>query len=269
MSLTENGASGFTMPVQPMGGYGNGFGGLGSDSFTFLIILFLFAFMGNGWNGFGGFGGGGNNGTTYVANDIQRGFDQATLTNGINGISSAICNGFSNVQQSLCTGFAGVEQGANARQLANMQQSFANQTAMMQGFNALGSQFADCCCENRLANCQTQNIIQNEGNATRIADANNARDLLTAFNSGIQSLKDQIYADRLDDERRENANLRQELMFARGQASQIDQNAAIINGVYNRLNECPVGTVPVYGEQPIFSCNRNLAGNFGCGCSAV
>lgn len=264
LTTTENG-NGFTMPVMPMGNaYGNGFGGSwGGDGFFWLIILFLFAFMGNGWGN--GFGNGSGSGTTYVANDIQRGFDQATLTSGINGLSTSLCNGFSNVQQSLCNGFAGVngaisngfaqsEISANARQMADMQQQFA-----------LQSQLAQCCCDNRLATCQTQNIIQNEGNATRIADANNTRDLLTAFNDGIQSIKDQIFADRLDDERRENANLRQELIFARGQASQIDQNAAIINGVYNRLNECPVGTVPVFGEQPIFQCNNNT----GCGCGVA
>lgn len=141
MSLTENSGNGFTMPVQPMGGYGNGgsFGGWGNDTFTFLIILFLFAFMGNGWGN--GYGNGG--GTTYVANDVQRGFDQATLTSGINGISTSLCNGFSNVQQSLCNGFAGVngaisngfaqaEIANNARQMADMNQQFALQSQLAQ-----------------------------------------------------------------------------------------------------------------------------------------
>ena len=52
MSLTEN--SNMVMPVGPMYGNGNGFGGFGDDGW--LIILFLFALMGN--NGWGGFGGG-------------------------------------------------------------------------------------------------------------------------------------------------------------------------------------------------------------------
>ena len=150
---------------------------------------------------------------------------------------------------------------------------------MMQGFNQLGSQFADCCCENRLANCQTQNIIQNEGNATRFADANNTRDLLTAFNSGIQSIKDQLCEYRNDQKDETIANLRQELMFSRGQASQVEQTAQIlannnaqtaifqqglnneVDALYNRLNSCPVPTTPVYGRTPIFTCQNN-----GCGC---
>ena len=51
-------------------------------------------------------------------------------------------------------------------------------------------------------------------------------------------------------------------------ASQTAQNAFIAQGfsnevdnLYNRLNSCPVSTVPVYGKQPIFTC-----GNQGCGC---
>lgn len=149
MSLTDNNGNGFTMPVQPMGGYGSngGFGGWGNDTFTFLIILFLFAFMGNGWgNGYGANGGG----TTYIANDVQRGFDQATLTSGINGISTGLCNGFSNVQQSLCNGFAGVngaisngfaqsEISANARQMADMQQNFGLQSQLAQCLKKVSS----------------------------------------------------------------------------------------------------------------------------------
>jgi hypothetical protein len=54
------------------------------------------------------------------------------------------------------------------------------------------------------------------------------------------------------------------------QASQTAQNAFISQGfanevdqLYNRLNNCPVPTTPVYGRTPIFTCN----GNSGCGCN--
>ena len=248
------------------GNYGNN--GFGDDS-GWWVILFLILAMGGNWgNGFGGNGGGG-----YAPwlmntdNDVERGFDQLATTNALSGLQASVSNGFANTATQLCNGFAGVEAGANARQIANMNQNFGMQTAMMQGFNNIGSQFADCCCENRLANCQTQNIIQNEGNATRFADANNTRDILTALNGGIQSIKDQLCADKIDAKNDEISQLRQEVLYARGQASQVAQNAAIINGVYNRLNECPVGTVPVYGEQPIFTC-PTTANNCGCGCGS-
>ena len=79
-------------------------------------------------------------------------------------------------------------------------------------------------------------------------------------------------ADKIDAKNDEIAQLRQELLYARGQASQDVQTARIIAGqsaevdaLYNRLNNCPVNTVPVYGKQPIFTCGGNscnCGGNF-------
>lgn len=294
MALTDESGNGMVMPVTPMygggntGGFGNGFGGDG------WWILLLFILLGNGaWNnGFGGYGG--NDLYPWMNNsqNINNGFRDQMLNTSINGIqqgvnnlSTQLCNCCSDVQMSLANGFAGVEQGANARQIANMNQAFGAQTAMMQGFNGIQSQLADCCCENRLANCQTQNIIQNEGNATRFADANNTRDILTAMNAGIQSIKDQLCQDKIDAKNETIANLRQELMFSRGQASQVEQTAQLlannntqtaifqqglnneVDALYNRLNNCPVPTTPVYGRTPIFTCNNN--NGCGCGCGNV
>jgi hypothetical protein len=59
------------------------------------------------------------------------------------------------------------------------------------------------------------------------------------------------------------------------QASQTAQTAQIlagqaaeIDGVYNRLKNCPVPSMPVYGNQPIFTCGGNNGG-CGCGCGGV
>jgi len=64
--------------------------------------------------------------------------------------------------------------------------------------------------------------------------------------------------------------LRTQLNFANLQASQVAQTASIregqidaVNSLYNRLDTCPVGTTPVYGRVPIFTCNG------GCGCQSV
>jgi len=165
------------------------------------------------------------------------------------------------VQMSLANGFAGVEQGANARQIANMQTAFAGQTAMAQGFNQLSSQFADCCCENRLGLADLKYTVATENCADRQALNEGVRDIIASQTAGTQRILDQLCADKIDAKNDEIAQLRQEVLFARGQASQVTQNANIINGIYDRLNQCPVGTVPVYGEQPIFTCN-----NGGCGC---
>lgn len=295
MALTDESGNGMVMPVTPMygggnaGGFGNGFGG---DGFWILLLFLLLG--NNGWGGLGGYGG--NDLYPWMNNsqNINNGFRDQMLNTSINGIqqgvnnlSTQLCNCCSDVQMSLANGFAGVEQGANARQIANMQQAFNAQTAMMQGFNSIQGQLADGCCENRLANCQTQNIIQNEGNATRFADANNTRDILTAMNAGIQSIKDQLCQDKIDAKNETIANLRQELMFSRGQASQVEQTAQLlannntqtaifqqglnneVDALYNRLNNCPVPSTPVYGRTPIFTCNGNNGCGCGCGCGNV
>jgi hypothetical protein len=150
-----------------------------------------------------------------------------------------------------------------------MNTAFATQTAMNAGFNGLQAQLAQCCCDNRLATCQTQNIVQNEGNATRFADANNTRDIIDSQTRGTQAILDKLCSLELDAKNDTIAQLRQELLYARGQASQDVQTATLragqeaeVDALYNRLNNCPVGTVPVYGRQPIFSCPQTA----GCGC---
>ena len=285
--LSENGnGNGLVMPVAPMYGGGGGFGnsGFGGD-WGWIILLLLLAGWGNGngfGGGFGGMGGFAADGAALYpwmnqANLTSNGFQNQMLNDnitsirdGVHNLSTQLCNCCSDMQMAMANGFAGVEQGANARQIANMQQAFNSQIATMQGFNQLGTQFADCCCENRLANCQTQNIIQNEGNATRFADANNTRDLLTNQTANTQAILDKLCQLELDGKNDRIADLERQLTFANLQASQVAQTAEIqrgqvaeVDALYNRLSQCPVPTEPVYGRQPIFTCPQN---NNGCGC---
>ncbi len=273
------------MPVGPLygGNGGGGFGGFGGD-WGSLIVLFLIAAMFGGFgNGFGGGFGGGNgdfpwlmSGQAGINANTNDGFrDQmlqtgiTSIRDGIGNLSTQLCGCCGDMQMALANGFSGVEQGANARQIANMQTAFGLQNAMNQGFNALGTQLSDCCCENRLATCQTQNIIQNEGNQTRFADANNTRDIIQSQTQGTQAILDKLCALELDGYKRENDNLRTQLNMATLRESQTAQNAFIQQGfsdevdqLYNRLSNCPVPSTPVYGRTPIFTCN----GNNGCGC---
>ena len=281
MALTDDGIN-MSMPVQPYNGMGNnGFGGDGA-----WLILFLLLALGGNW---GGNWGGNNNGCGIVPTidgSMQRGFDQAAVMGGINGITSTASNGFSDVQTALCSGFAGVNQGIangfaqaeianNSRQMADMNQTFGVQTAMMQGFNNLQGQLASCCCDARLATCQTQNAVQAEASATRFADANNTRDIIDSQTRGTQAILDKLCALELDgvkgqlaQAQRENIALQNQVNMATMQASQTAQTAQILAGqsaeidaVYNRLKNCPVPSMPVYGNTPIFTC-----GNNGCGC---
>ena len=296
MALTDENGGGIpaTMLVGPtgygggmpypvyQGGGGNG-GGWDNGNGWWIILLFILLASGN-WgnqqNGNGGFGGGmpivvDNNG-----GNVQRGFDQAAIMggingvqNGINGLSTQLCNCCGDVQMALANGFAGVEQGANARQIANMQQAFAAQTAQSQGFNAVQAQLAQCCCDNRLATSQLQAVVQQENCADRAAVSDGIRDIIVNNTANTQRILDQLCQDKIDAKNETIAQLRSELMFARGQASQDVQTAAIragqattANQLIQEMRSCPVPSMPVYGMTPIFSCPNNQG--CGCGCNA-
>ncbi|WP_407384969.1 hypothetical protein [Ruminococcus sp.] len=264
----ENGSgSDMVMPVTPMGGnYGGGFGngGFGGD-WGWIILLLLFA--GGGWgNGYGGgFGGGYDfpwlfNGQQNINTNTNNGFRDAMINDnitsvrdGIHGLSTQICGGFSDTQMAMANGFASVEQGANARQMADMQQMFGLQSALQ-----------NCCCENRAATQDLKYTIATEESATRQANTANTQAILDKLcQLELDGVKAQVEAknDRI-------AELQTQLNMATLRESQTAQNAFIAQGLnnevdalYNRLNNCPVPTTPVYGRTPIFTCNNN-----GCGC---
>jgi len=288
MALDSNSNGNMVMPVSPMYGGGNGgFGNMFGDNGWWIVLLILFA---GGWNnGFGnGFGGAGNmalgydfpwllNGQSGINNNTNNGFQFAMLNDGvtsirdgISGISTQLCGGFAGVTASVTNAQNALAQQLYTNQLADLERSFNAQAASTQGMNAIQSQLASCCCDNRLATCQTQNIVQNEGNATRFADANNTRDIIDAQTRGTQVILDKLCALEIDAKNDTIAQLRQELTFAKGQASQIEQTAILrqgqeaeVDALYNRLSNCPVPTTPVYGRTPIFTCNQN---QYGCGC---
>ena len=223
---------------------GNGGGFMNGDASWWIIILFLFAFMGNGWgNGYGGNAGG------AVPYGVQQGFDQAALVSGINGINS-----------SICAGFAGVEASANARQIADMQTAFAGQTAMNQGFNGLQSQLASCCCENRLATANLASDLAREACADRAAVTDALRSVLEANNASTQRILDQMCQDRLDQKNEEIQNLRQQMNMMQLASSQNAQTQALIAN-----NEAQTAALEQY-LSPVPRPAYIVANPNGCNC---
>ena len=287
----SNGSNGYPYPVYMNGGNGFGNSGFGDSSWIWLILI-LALFGGNwGGNGFGGgFGGGyGNeyawlsNGQKEIMQNTNDGFNTLHLSNqiegtrdAIHGISNQICNSTADVTSAITNGFYNSEITANNRQMADMNQNFSNQIATLNGFNNLNNALQQCCCKNELATCQTQNIVQNEANSTRFADANNTRDIITNATANTQAILDKLCQLELDgvkaqlDAKNDRiSDLQRENLMKDLQASQTAQNAFISQGfanevdaLYNRLSNCPVPSTPVYGRTPIFTCN----GNNGCGC---
>lgn len=297
MALNDEGM-GTTMLMQPAYGapYGGNNGGFGFGGDWAWILLLLV--LGGGWGGFGGFGMGGMMGAGMLGMDMgfglypwmnqaeitTQGFQNQALSGQINGIQNAVTSGFGDVQlglaginQNICQTGNGVvnavtgaqnaiSQQMYTNQIADLERSYAAQTANSQGLNAIQSQLANCCCENRAATADVKYTLAQEGCATRTADAQNTNTLLNAFNSGIQSLKDQLCNDKIESKNDLIAQLRSELMYARGQASQDVQTTAIQLGQRNLANEIEQyvapRAIPAYVVQNPNCCNP--VNNCGC-----
>lgn len=300
MALTDEGM-GTTMLMQPAYGapYGNGgYGGLGlgGDGLWILLILLL----GGGWGGFGGFGFGGGYGAMMGmgmmdgfglypwlnnSQNINDGFrDQmlnsnvTSIRDGVQGLSTQLCqccgdmrydlaNSANGIQNSIFGAQVAIGQQLNANEMASLNRSFAEQSANQQGFNGVQSGIADLRYTTAKESCDT-----------RTQAAMNTRDIIDAIKGGDQMIYDKLCALELDgvktqlaQAQRENVGLQNQLNMANFNASQTAQNAFFADGLnrevdalYNRLKNCPVNTVPVYGNQPIFTCPQS-ANTCGCG----
>ena len=268
MALTDGDGSNMVMPVAPAYGGGNGGFGFGND-WGWIILLILFA--GGGWgNGFGG--GYGNalgydfpwllNGQNAINANTNAGFQNAQLSDGItsvrdgiSGLSTQMCNGFNGVNQTVSNGFAQAEIAANGRQMADMQQMFGIQTALQ-----------NCCCENRSNIADLKYTVATENCADRQVVSDGIRDILTATQAQTTAILNQLCADKIEQKNDTIAQLRSELLYARGQASQDVQTAAIQAGQRNLANEVEQyvapKAVPAYIVQNPNCCTTYT----GCGC---
>ena len=264
---TNNGNGFYPYPVM----YGNngafGNGAFGGDALWLIVILALFGGWGN--NGNGGFFGGNSfddgyawlsNGQKEIMNNTNNGFDTLHLSNqldtvnsGIYSLSNQLCNCCADMNSTVANGFYNAEISANNRQMANMNTAFN-----------LQSQLAQCCCDNKLATQDLKATVISENCSDREVLRQIGQEILVNQTANTQKIIDEIFRDRLDEKDTKIADLQREALMKDLQASQLAQTQSIISNVYNELKNCPVGTVPVYGNTPIFSCANN-----GCGCTGI
>ena len=237
MAIVNDNGNGMYMPVAPAYGGGGGFGnGFGGDGWWIILLLLC------GWGGMGGFGGMGGmglgvdfpwilNGQNAINANTNNGFDHAATQAAIGNLQSAVTAGFGDVATQLCGGFAGVNATVNgaangisqqlySNEIASLNRSFDAQTANSQGFNALQGQLAQCCCDNRLATCQTQNLVQNEGAATR-----------AAIQAQTQAILDKMCQDKIDEKNEKIVELQNRLNMADFAASQARQDNYLQNAL--------------------------------------
>ena len=165
--------------------------------------MLLFAGGGFG-NGFGG----GNNIYPWMnqADITTNGFQNAAINSAVTGVQNSITSGFGDLQTALCGGFAGVN--------ASITNASIN---AMQNTNAIQSQLAQCCCDNKTATLQTQAIVQSEGAATRLAIQNQT-----------QAILDKMCQQEIDALKARNAELQNQVLVQNLAASQTAQTAQLI-----------------------------------------
>lgn len=248
MSLTDGNGGGLSAAdvAAVMGNNGNcnGFGFGGDGAWWFILLIILFAGAGNWGNGYGNNGG-------YQA-DMQRGFDQSAIMNGITGINNSLAN----AEVSRCN--------SQANLLATMN---ANQNALSNGMNSLAMSLQNCCCENRAATADLKYTVANEGNATRVANQANTQAILDKLCQLEMDNMRQNYENRISGLQTTIDGLRSSLAAANGAASQNAQTAQILAdnaaqtvALEQYLNPTPK---PAYIVQNPSCCNT--VNTCGCG----
>lgn len=225
-------------------GNNNGFGD-GNGWWAIILMWALFGGYGGGW-GFGG-GMGRGQGVYDVDASIQRGFDNQTVLNKLNGLENGLCSiGYDNLAQTngintnIFQAAAGIQGSINQLGINNMQDRFALQTeignnrvAAMQDAWNLSKQQSDCCCEQRAAvqdlkytmatdTCATNNNIHMTGD-------NIMQVMNTQYGALSRQIDDKFCQLEMNQMRRENQDLRDQLNRCDRDAALRDQSTYLTN----------------------------------------
>lgn len=233
--------------------------GMWGDGAWWIVILLIFGWGNNGWGGFSGNG----NGAGYTDAAIQRGFDNQAVISKLDGISNGLCDGFYAMNNSMLTGFNGINTNIMQTGYGIQQAINADTVANMQNTNALQSQLADCCCQNREAISQVRFDMAQDTCALQNTMNNNTRDIIDSQNAGFRSILDYLCQDKIATLTAENNDLRRAASQDRQNALLTTTMAAQTNQIIDAVRPTPVPSFPasnLYGYAYGCGCNT------GCGC---
>lgn len=299
MSLTNNENNGMVMPVTPMYGNGmggsNGFGWGGDWAWIILLLVIGWGSWGFGGGGFGGFGGGNavqgaltrgdlcmdmsfqdvKNGVRNIEDSVNLGFanlnstichqqyDTAMQTN---AIQSAVNNGFNTLNSTICQQQYDTAAQLNAMNMANMQNANAANVVALQNANALQSQLAQCCCDQKSATEGLKFTIANEDCATRNLIQATSTAMMQNANDNTRAILDKLTAQEIAAKDAQITAQNQRLFAAELAASQAQQNSYLIN----TLRPTPVPAYPAASPCGLgnWSPAAVNSGFGGCGCNS-
>lgn len=227
--MSEN--SNMYMPVAPAGAAG----GFGGDFGAWIILFLIFGMFGGGFGG-GGFGGGYDfpwllNGQNAINANTNAGFQNAALQGAIGDLNVGVVGGFAGVNANVNNAQSAITQQLYTNQIADLERSFAAQTANTAGLTNVSAQLANCCCENRLATAQTQALVQSENCADRAALADGIRDIIANQTAGTQRILDTLCQDKIDAKNEKIVELQNKLNIAEFNSSQAEQNNYLQNAL--------------------------------------
>ena len=230
----NNGGIPFSIPIGMGNGFGGGFGSFNSiaDLFGLAIIASMFGWGNGGWGG--GFGGWGGNagGAGFLSNQLNNDSGRELLMNAITSQGeasrSAIQNLATMLGQDYNTVFGAVQNVQSALATLAAQQGMSTLqivNAIQAGDASLAAQFANCCCENRLAICQQTNALETQAdrNANSILNAINAQTV--AMNDQFCALKEREMQSKIDTQ----ADIITQLRGQIDNASQTNQIIGYVN----------------------------------------
>lgn len=204
-------------------GFGNGNG--------WWILIILFAIFG-GWGNNGYVGG--RSCDCATQGDLQNRFDNQAVTNKLNGLENGMAS-------------------LGYDQLAQMN---GINTNIMTSSNALQSQLANCCCENRQAIAQVRYDMATDTCSITNAINQAAQNIMQNDNANYRQLHDENIAARMEAKDEMIASLRTQIESLNLAQSQANQNNYLISQL--RPAAIPAYTVPnpYYGYGYSCGCNQ-------------
>ena len=238
--------------------------GMWGDGAWWIVILLIFGW-GNG--GFGGWGNGGNNG---VGAEIQRGFDTQSIVGKLDGITNGLCDGFYAQNTAIMNGFHGVDNAICNLGYQTQQGFNTTNVALMQGQNALQTQLANCCCENREGQAQIRYDMATNTCALQNTMNNNTRDIIDSQNAGFRSILDYLCQDKIATLTAENNDLRRAASQDRQNALLTTAMTAQTSQILEAVRPTPVPAYPAASPCGLGNWSPNVLANGygynnGCG----
>lgn len=214
---------------------GNERDGWGNNGAWWIIILFLFMFMGWGGNNFGR-----NNEFqgALTRSDMFEGFNNQDVNAQLRGITNGLCDGFYSVNTGMLNGFNGIQ-----RDLCS------GFNEVMAGINESRFAAQQCCCETN------RNI-----DAVRYENSRNTCDIVNAIREDGNATRALINANVMQDLRDKIADKDRELQSAQFQINQQAQNQYLVNqikpcAIPAYITCSPYESVFIGGSRCGYGCN--------------